>query len=198
MKRITAIITDLLLAVLLLAGCTATQVTSFWKDPNYQKQPHKILAVAILKNKANRIALEDEFARQLNQKGLDVTTGHKMFPEYTPANKNELEKFLRDNGFDTFLLVRVVGEKELRTVIPDTASAAWPGSYNTGYSVITSPGYVVEQRLAMAEAELFDVGSEKRFWKAASETMVNAVDHELIADYVKQIVNQMQRSGLLP
>jgi cyclophilin family peptidyl-prolyl cis-trans isomerase len=185
-----------LIAALLFAGCATTQVTSSWKDSGYRKMPHKILAVALVKNKENRTALEDEFALQLRNKGLDVTAGNTVFPVRTPSNKDELEKYLRDNGYDTLLLVRVVAEKDLLEHIPDKATT-WTSSYSTGDNTKSSPEYVVQQRIAMAEANLYDVETEKLFWTAASQTSIDKVNRALIADYVTQILKQMQKNGVV-
>jgi hypothetical protein len=185
-----------LIAVLLFTGCATTQVTSSWKDASYQKMPHKILAVALVKNKENRMALEDEFALQLQNKGLDVSAGDTVFPVRTPDNKVELEKYLRDNGYDTFLLVRIVAQKDLLEHIPDKATT-WPSTYSTGDNAKPTPGYVVQQRIAMAEANLYDVETEKLFWTASTQTSIDTVNRALIADYVTQIIKQMQKNGVV-
>lgn len=196
MKRNKVGTITILIAVLLLTGCAATRVTSFWKDPNYQRTPHKVLVVALVKNPKYRMALEDEFAFQMNKNGIDVTAGSKAFPVRTPGSKDELLKYLRDNGYDTFLLVRIVAEKDLVVNTSDTASDL-SSSYSTTNSAISSPDTVVKERIAMTEANLYDVDTGKLFWTASSQTTVDEVNHALIADYVTQILKQMQSNGLV-
>jgi hypothetical protein len=196
MKRNKVGTITILIAVLLLTGCAATRVTSFWKDPNYQRTPHKVLVVALVKNPKYRMALEDEFAFQMNKKGIDVTAGSKAFPVRTPGSKDELLKYLRDNGYDTFLLVRIVAEKDLVVNTSDTASDL-SSSYSTTNSAISSPDTVVKERIAMTEANFYDVDTGKLFWTASSQTTVDEVNHALIADYVTQILKQMQSNGLV-
>jgi hypothetical protein len=196
MKRSRVGAIGFLIAVLLLVGCTATQVKSVWKDMNYEGKPHKILTVAILKSQTNRQMLEDEFTRQLNKKGLDATASHTAFPNSEVISKEALAAFLKDKGFDTLLLVRLVGQKTQLTYVPGI-SGGWPGYYGASYNIVSSPGYTVEDRIAMAEAKLFDVKTEKLIWSAESDTMLHEVNQELIADYVAQIMEQMKMGGLL-
>ncbi len=184
-----------LITVFLISGCTTTQITSFWKDPGYRHTPHKLLVIALIKDKGKRLAVEDEFARQLDTLGLDVTSGSRAFPVDTPDNKKELERYLRDHGYDSFLLLRVVAEKDLLSNVP--ASATLPDTYSTTDGATPPPGSVVEQRVAMAEANLYDVATQKLFWTAATRTTFEKVSHKLITDYVTQIVKKMQQSELL-
>ena len=186
----------LLMAVLLLTGCATTEITSHWKDADYQKKPHKVLVVAILRNKEYRTALEDKFALQPRKKGLDVTTGSKAFPANTPGNEDELEKYLRDHGYDTYLLLRIVALKDLLANTPDTA-ATWPDTYTTENGTNPPPDAVVKERIATAEANLYDVASEKVSWTAATRTPINEVNHDLMADYVAAIIRQMRSNGLV-
>ena len=186
----------LLIAVLLISGCATTVITSYWKDKGYHKQPHKILVVAILKNKEYRSSLEDEFVIQLGKKGLDVTTGSKAFPASTPGNKAELQEFLGDHGYDAFLLIRIVALKDLLANAPDTA-ATLQETYSAGNGPNSSTDAVVKERIAMAEANLYDVATGKLFWTAATQTPINEVNHDLMTDYVMEIIRQMQSNGLV-
>lgn len=186
----------LIIAVLLLTGCATTVVTSSWKDAGYLKQPHKTLVVAILRKKEYRIALEDEFAHQLNEKGLDVTTGSKTFPESTPGDKAELESYLRSHGYDSFLLVRIVAWKDLLANNPGS-EPNWPDSYSMDKDIDSLPKNGVEERIAMAEANLYDAATGKLFWTAATQTPIEEINHDLMADYVAQIIKRMQRNGLV-
>lgn len=184
--------TFLLSAILLFAGCASTEITSHWQDPGYHKKPHKILVVALLKNVAIRKEVEDTFVQQLDDRGLEVTSGTKAFPTHTPGNKNELQKYLRDHGYDAFLLVRIVAEKDLVANVP--GAAAWPETYSN----VAPPEGDVQRRIAMAEANLYDVATQKLFWTADTRTSFDEVDRSLITDYVSQIVRKMQQTGLVP
>jgi hypothetical protein len=182
----------LLSAILLFAGCASTEITSYWQDPGYHKKPHKILVVALLKDVAIRQEVEDAFVHQLDDRGLEVISGTSAFPVHTPGNKSELQKYLRDHGYDAFLLVRVVAEKDLVANVPGTAP--WPETDHTA----PPPEGNVQRRIAMTEANLYDVTTQKLFWTANTRTSFDEVDHALITDYVTQIVGKMQQTGLVP
>jgi hypothetical protein len=195
MKRNTAGAIGLIIGVMLLMGCATTKVTSYWKDPGYHKQPHKVLVVALLRKKEYRTALENEFARQLNEKGLAVTTGSEAFPENTPGDKTELQKYLRDKGYDSFLLVRIVAWKDLLENTTDEGPT-WPDFYSMDNDT-PPPDAVVKERIAVARASFYDVATWKRFWTAATQTPTDEVNHDLMVDYVREIIKQMHSNGLV-
>lgn len=182
----------LLSAILLFAGCASTEITSYWQDPGYHKKPHKILVVALLKNVAIRKEVEDAFVHQLDGRGLEATSGTKAFPTHTPGDKKELQKYLRDHGYDAFLLIRIVAEKDLVANVPETAP--WPETDNNA----PPPQGNVQRRIAMTEANLYNVDTQKLFWTANTRTSFDKVNHSLITDYVTQILRKMQQTGLVP
>ena len=196
MKRNSGNAFALFIAALLFAGCATTEVTSYWKDTGYHKQPHKILVIALLKNKDYRTALEDEFALQLDKKGLAVTTGSRAFTESTPGNKAELNRYLRDHGYDSFLLVRIVAWKDLVANAPETGPT-WPDFYSLDNDIDSLPDTGVQERIAMAEANLYDAATGKLFWTAATQTPIDEINHDLMVDYVVEIIKQMQRNGVV-
>ena len=197
MTRNTISAMGIFIAVLLLTGCGTTEIKSHWKDAGHQRKPHKLLVVAILKKKKYRIALEDEFAIQLNAKGLDVTTGTKAFPESTPDDKGELKNYMRDHGYDSFLLMRIVAWKDLVSNNPESGPS-WPDFYSMDNDIDSLPKTDVEERIAMGEANLYDAATGKLFWTAATQTPIDEINHELMADYVTQIIRQMHSDGLVP
>jgi hypothetical protein len=189
-----------LIALSVLMGCAATKVTSTWKDEAYQKKPHKVLTVAILKSNTNRLTLEDEFALQLKQRGLDVAAGHNVLSPKEPPTKDTLAAALRENGYDTLLLVRLLDQRSQQTYVPGAAypvGGAWPGYYGAGYNTMYTPGYVVEDKFAIAEANLYDVATEKLIWTAATETWINSAEPKLIKEYVGLMIRELEKGGMV-
>ena len=183
------------IAFFLLSSCASTEVTSYWKDAGYHRKPHKALIAARVKNKY-QMAVEDEFARQLGKNGVNVSTATKEFVASAPANEEALKSYLRDHGYDTFILIRVTTEKDLLTNRPGS-TAPWPSSNDIVHGKISSSDFIVVQRQLMTEANLYDVASWKLFWTAATETTVDEVNHQLITEYVAQILKKMRKSGLI-
>jgi hypothetical protein len=189
-----------LMALSVLMGCAATKTTSTWKDEAYTKKPHKVMTVAILKSNTNRLVLEDEFTRQLKQKGLDATAGHTVMSEKEPADKEKVAAALREKGFDTLLVVRLVDQRSQQTYVPGAAyptGSTWSGYYGAGYNTMYTPGYVVEDKFAIAEANLFDVETEKLIWTAATETWIKSEDRKLIDEYVGMMLHEMEKAGVV-
>ncbi|MFZ5876587.1 MAG: hypothetical protein ACOYXU_09275 [Nitrospirota bacterium] len=200
MNRVAVATIAPLIAVSVLMGCAATKMTSMWKDEAYKKQPRKVLAVAILKSNTNRLVLEDEFTAQLKQRGLDATAGHTVLSDKEPVNKETVAAALRDKGFDTLLLVRLVDQRSQQTYVPGAAypvGATWPGYYGVGYNTMYTPGYVVEDKFAIAETNMYDVETEKLIWTAATETWIKSSERKLIDEYVGLMMHELEKSGIV-
>jgi len=181
-----------LLIASLLAACAATTVTTFWKDPAAHRKFQKVLVIGMLKKMENRRSLEDEFAGQLQSRGISATAGYSVLPDEKPT-KEIVAGFLKGKGYDAVLLIRLIREKKQRTYVeggPAPTSISWGGYYASGY-------YTVD-RIAYAEANLFDVETEKLVWTAASETWLKASDPKMIRDYVSVIMEHMQKQDVVP
>jgi len=188
------------LITLMLIGCAATEIKTVWKDETYKKKPQKVLTVAILKSTTNRMVLEDEFAVQLKQKGLDATAGHTVLSGDEPADKEALAALLKEKGFDTLILVRLVDQRSQQTYVPGAAypaGATWPGYYGAGYSTMYTPGYVVEDKFAIAETNVYDVDTEKLVWTASTETWIKSSEPKLIQEYVGLMMKELQKGGVV-
>lgn len=199
-----------LAAVALLASCATTEVTAFWKDESYGKQPQKVLVQAMLKKPTNRRIVEDEFVRHFQYRGIAAVPAYTVFPGEELATKEAIAEQLRAGGFDTLLLLRLVGEKEERRVVPGTVThqpayppmapryGGWGGYYGSGYTTVYSPSYSVMDQYAVAETSLYDVATEKLIWTATSETWVSEADQKLIKTYVNVMMDSLRKNKLVP
>jgi hypothetical protein len=74
----------------------------------------------------------------------------------------------------------------------------WPGYYNSGYTAVYSPSYTSEEEYVMAEANLYDVATEKLILTVATETKVGEKVEKMIKVYVAKIMDVMRRQKLVP
>jgi hypothetical protein len=51
-----------MLPAVIVTACSMTKLTSVGKDPAYQRQPHKIMVIAVAKKPVTKRVFEDEFA----------------------------------------------------------------------------------------------------------------------------------------
>jgi hypothetical protein len=188
-------------------------VTSVWKDESYQGKPRKVLINAIVKQQRNRRIIEDEFANYFRSRGIDAVPSYAVFPGDEPVKKEVMDEKLKAQGFDTLLLTQLTGSKREQVQVPGTVYYqpmypgmyqpapyyhTWPGYYNTGYTAVYSPSYVTEQAYVMAEANLYDVATEKLIWTASTETRTGGKSERMIKTYVAVIMEEMRKQTLVP
>jgi hypothetical protein len=189
----------------MVAACASTEITAAWKDPAYHGPPKKVLVVGILKSPVNRRVMEDEFVSRLKERGVAAEAGYIVMPGDKLPDKDVVAATVSAKGFDSLLLVKLVGTKTERNYVPgNTAYSSgpyyngWTGYYGAGYSSLNSPGYMVEDTFALAEASLYNAATEKVIWTAASETWVWSDDSRLIRGYVAEIVKSLRKQKVVP
>lgn len=213
MKNTSFYFTIFVLATVVLAGCATTEVTAVWKDESYQGRPHKVLVYAIVKNGTNRRIIEDEFVSHFKSRGINAIPGYAVFPGEELVKKEVLGEKLKDLGFDTLLLTQLTGSKDVQVQVPGSVTyqpasptmyqpspyyRTWQGYYNTGYTAVYTPSYTTEETYVMAEANLYDVATEKLIWTAATQTKVGEKSQKLIKTYVAVIMDAMGKQKVLP
>ncbi len=213
MKRTAGYLLFLLAAAALFTGCAATEVTSVWKDPDYQGKPKKILVYTVLKNQMQRRIFEDEFVAHLKYRGVNAVPGYTVVPGAELAKIEVLQEKLKSQGFDALLLTQVTGTKTELVQVPGTVNyqpmytpmyqpapyyRSYPGYYNAGYNAMYTPSYTVEDLYVMTETSLFDVVSEKLIWSAAAATRIGGKDQKMIKDYVAMMMDAIRKDKVVP
>jgi hypothetical protein len=170
-------ISGLAVALLTLASCMATQVTSVTKDPSFQtRDMHHILVIAIMRRPANQQLLEDEFVRRITRKGADAVSAHTIVKEGEPQDEAAWKQMILNNHFDTVLVTRlkhmdVEQKEEEKSSGPKFLQTPSTGYGYYGYRYVYQPGYTsVPEQTAMVETRIFRVAEDKMVWSAQSKT----------------------------
>jgi len=200
MKRIRQLsFFPVLITLFLLNSCATTVTTNVWRDQSYGGPVKKILVMGISQKKGIQRFFEDEFVRQLRERGTDGLAGYTVLPYDEKMDKDFIAAKARESGADTVLVARPLSRELQRTYVPGQAYAV-PGSYSrwgSYYGQAYSPGYVVEDEYVYIETNLYDVATEKLIWSAQSETIVLASDQELMKSFIKTMVNKMSDDRLI-
>jgi len=195
-----------LLIAMLIMGCAATRLTSAWKDPSYQGQPRKIMVIAVTKKPLNKRIFEDEFVRQLNARGTKAVASYTVLPDDKQSDHAVIAATVREQGADAVLISRLASKKTINTYVPGSISyppsypsyySNWRDYYGYGYRVVYTPGYMAEDEYALMETNLYDAGSDKLIWSAASETEIMGSNESQIKSYIGVMVNAMADQKLL-
>lgn len=182
----------ILIGLFLVSACATTTTTNVWRDQKYQGPVKKVLVMGIAQKKGIQRFFEDEFVRQLKERGNDGVAGYTILPYEEKMDKDFIAAKARETGADTLLVARPISRKIERSYVPGSYSR-W-GSY---YGYAYSPGYVMEDEYVYIETNLYDLGSEELIWTAQSETIILAADQELIKSFINTMITQLASDKLI-
>jgi len=113
----------LLALTFLLTSCASTKLVETWKD-NQFKGPafKKIMVVSLMKQPDTRQRVEDEFAGQLNARGVHPVTCYSCIPDLNNLTREEIVRAVGKTGVEVPIQVDLEimkyvdqrGEKKLK------------------------------------------------------------------------------------
>jgi len=190
---------SMLIMLFLMSSCATTTTTNVWRDQTYGGTVKKILVMGISQKQGIQRFFEDEFVRQLRQRGIDGVAGYTVLPYDKKMDKDFIAAKAKESGADTVLVTRPLSREMQRTYVPGQVYAV-PGSYSrwgSYYGHAYSPGYVVEDEYVYIETNLYDVATEKLIWSTQSETVILATDQELIKSFISTMISQLSSDKLI-
>jgi hypothetical protein len=168
----------------LMAGCAnvGTSVGHVWQDSGRARSATlgKTLVLVLAPKAEVVMVLEDEWVRQLRQKGVDASAANRLLPGGSPPDKERVVELVKARGFDTLLVSRLVDVKHVEREV---------SSY----------------QVAVVDTDLYDAGTEARFWSARADTfLVNPTGErivqqreERVREFVEALIGEMARANLL-
>jgi flavin-binding protein dodecin len=197
-------------APLALLSCAPnTQLIHSWVDPGVGSHTYKkIVVVGATPRSATRRIYEDSFAAELQARGITAV------PSYTFGDQGQIDKDaavakLKEVGADAVLVTRLVDKQNYQTYYPPsyTTVAAptayyggWYGYYSTGYSYMSSPGYVANNEVYRLETNLYDLQGDKLVWTGITETTLITGDppQNEIQPLIETLSYEMEKHKVIP
>ena len=200
----------LVVAVMILTGCSSTRLVSSWNDEAVPggtfKKP---LVLAISNKEAIRGKLEDKFVRELRAIGVEGLQSYRIFTDLKGVNHTTILNRLPDLGLDCALVVHLVDLKKETVIVPGqtnlypTGAYTMPGHYNSfgtyyaqSYNAVNSPAYSYESKIYTLETNLYDARNGKLVWSAATETMNPSSIDAAVEDFVKVVMKNIAHNKL--
>jgi hypothetical protein len=197
-------------AVALVSCAASTQLTSSWSDPAAAGRGYKKIVVVGVTNKGPiRREYEDAFSRELAARGIEATPSYNFGSPDSKLDKDGAIAKLQELGADAVLVTRLVDKETYNTYYPPSYSSVaapspyyggWYGYYSMGYSYMTSPGYVEENKVYRIETNLYDIKGDKLIWSGLTETTLmssEAPDAE-IAPLIATLAYDMEKHKVIP
>src|SRR4029450_5656251 len=138
----TALLGFTVFSVAALASCAAsTKLTSSWSDPAAaDRNFKKIVVVGVTPNTAVRRMYEDDFAAELQTRGITAVTSYSFAGE-GQLDKEATAAKLHELGADGVIVTRLVDKETVQTYYPPTYSTmAAPSAYYGGWYGYCSMG----------------------------------------------------------
>jgi hypothetical protein len=175
------------LAALVVAGCASTRLTSTWQDPALKDATfHKVLVVFQNADAGLRRIVEDEMARDIP----DSTPAYNVLSDAELRDVDRVKARVRELGFDSSVVMRVVGVERQQTYVPPEVYAVpapyrgfW-GYWGYGWTTVYEPGYLRHDRIVRIATNVYSVKLDKLVWASESETFNPASLRGAVAEVV--------------
>ncbi len=180
--------------LLLLAACSATQVTGTWKDPTFAGPvPQKVLVVSRVPDETSRRNLEQELTSRIDEERGTAVPSTRYFARQDEMTPDALRQVAQREGFDAVLVTRFLGE--------ETTLEYAPGSDVDGSSIYADPwydpGHYYQERQAKMETGLYDVENGRPIWSITTETLNPNDSEKQTEQLASRIVGQMEKDAVL-
>jgi len=165
------------------AGCTSpgTVIDHVTRDRSRADfRPTRALVLAITPDDRLTTALETEWTRQLQSRGVEAKAAGTLLPGEFPPDEAGVIALVNAGRFDTLLLCRLVKVKQV-------------GRDATHY------------QSAVTETRLYDGGTGQPFWTAQADTfLVSGVGDRVrephsdrLREFVRVLIDEMSKDGVL-
>jgi hypothetical protein len=189
----------LVLMLMAITGCMATRFYDVWVDDAYQKGPVKdVLVIVILPDPKGSRMVEEEMARQLKSRGINVVLGSVEFPGKPPGREDVVSR-LGNLGVDAVLVTKLVGKetKSYQDYQSDYKAVLkqWEES-GTAVRHKAPPG-VESRSYAFVRTSLFDAETQKNIWSVITETWIVGADSRLAGSFVSTVLEKLADDKLI-
>jgi hypothetical protein len=196
------------LVIPVLLAASSPKMLLSWKNPNYSGQHLMNVLVLALNGKAeNRAEFEDELAAAMTRPGLQATQSYVFLarPNATPIQLDDLKAVLREQHFDGIVVARLTKAEKKTTYVPGQTYAPYPyyGSlaayYGAVYQVVYSPGYLVKERNAQVQTNIYSTAKPdgELVWTGTTNTFDANSPMKVIKDLIKIVVRELEKQKVI-
>lgn len=202
----------LLFFILILSGCSSTQLVSNWKDPDTVLfHAYKVLVVGMTENETVREDFENKLTKEFEKRNIDAVRSIDLFDvQFTASEQSEkelsdVEQQLLDKDFDAILFTKIIGSediKTLRTKLSDFErySGMFKDDYMRNQGIYYEGNHYDTFTVFHAETALYCicVGKERQIiWRAGVDITDPKNFEKSVNDYIKLVVLAMEEQDLI-
>ncbi len=198
------ILPAVLMAVITVASCTSTKITSSWREPDKAvavSALSKVLVVALFKDETSRHKAEDQMAGYLNGKG--VVSYNYLKESFDKKNEDALRKKIKADGFDGAVTMRLVDVDKEKIYTPGNTSLYpshyrnFSGYYYRSFSYFSNPGYYSTTKTYTIETNVYSIKEDKIIWSALTKTSDPDGVQKMTEEVAKVVYKKMIKEGFI-
>jgi len=193
-------------AALVTLSCASApmQLTDNWRNSAYTGPAfRKIMVVAMTKKDDLRQYVEDEFAKQLRSRGVEVATCHECIPDPDKVTREELVKVSQGMAIEAYLIVRVLGVGTgMQSTMADSPS---PMAASTGTDSMMNlqwfgpePSMGKRSEVATLESRLYDGKTTDIVWRSTVNAVNPSPSEGQISKFVSLEIKALSDKKLIP
>jgi len=186
-------------AIVLLSGCSSSELVDIWSNSAFQSPPlNTLLVISVGKNLAHRRIWEDAFGSELAKHKVTATPSYRLFPDALP-DTDQVVQIVRSKGFDGVLVIRWLPSE----MIPQYSQGY--GEYEqhvrydlsserfvTYYRNIYYAGYMDSQKVDVRAIDVWATKNEGQLiWSATSKTAEPNSISEVRPDIVDLVMSEL-------
>jgi len=168
------------LAMLVLSGCATTELTGTWSDESLAGRTFKkIYVIAVAKRPEVRVFFEDEYVRQLQEKGVGAIASHMGIPADKMLDKQTIIDTIADTGVDAVLITRLTefnGKRDIETYrtykVPYGYYNQMHEYHRKGQEDSQDDPPLTAHEIVSLETNIYDAKTTKLVWSSASDTKI--------------------------
>jgi hypothetical protein len=203
MLNVAKVGASFLFVIVLSFSCSSTKLTDVWKDAFFEGEHlESVMVVGVSDNLRTRKIFEDEFVKRFEANGVRAVSSAALSPDQDLRAK-AIKAAAVEQGLEAVFVTHLAGveQKQVYRQGPPRTYPAHYGFFGSYYPQVYgythTPGYYTQHELVKLETNLYDVGSEKLIWSAASETFDPDATKKFIESFADVIMKSLRDYGLL-
>ena len=202
----------LIVVVILLMGCSSTELVDSWKNPEIVIfDASKVLVVGMTSNLKGQENFETKMMRQFTKRGVEAMRSIDLFDVgFTDSERSEeelddVEQSLLDKDFDAILFTKILGSEDKQTFRKNMADLdSYYGTFKEDYishqDIYYDENYYDEYKVYRAETSLYCicVGKERQLiWRGIIDITDPSNIKNTVDDYVKLLFFAIEEQDLI-
>lgn len=198
------------IALMLMAACNTSRITTSWKADNVTPRPYeKIMVLGLIRDvdRVMRESMENHLVGDLKNLGYNAVSSFQQFgpKAFMDMTEEQAVDKLKDNGVDAVLTIVLLDKQKERRYYPGNLYYSpyfyyydrWWGYRTVLYNRIYEPGYYETDTRYFWESNLYDLQSQKLVYSVQTESFDPSNAESLGHEYGTLIVNDLVKNNVL-